>query len=53
MLSEAKAGERRKFNGHRLTEFIYGTITALVAIAGLSESAVMGWESAASVIVVG
>ena len=53
MVSEGKAAEHGKIDGHRLTEFIYGTITALVAIAGLAESDTLGWWSAVTIIVVG
>ena len=45
--------EHGKIDGHRLTEFIYGTITAMVAIAGLTESPDVGWWSAFTIIIAG
>ncbi len=53
MGDEGTASEHAKINGHRLTEFIYGTITAMVTIAGLSESTDLGWWSALTIIVLG
>jgi hypothetical protein len=45
--------EPRAIDGHRLTEFIYGTVTALVAVAGIDATHVSSWYSAALVVTAG
>ena len=42
-----------RIDGHRLSEFIYGTVTGMVAIAGISGGHEESWLEAASVIVTG
>ena len=42
-----------RFDGHRISEFIYGTVTGLVAVAGIDGGQGMPWWSAASIIIVG
>jgi hypothetical protein len=44
--------EARPIDGHRLSEFVYGTITGMVAISGL-DPAHSSWSQAAEVIIVG
>ncbi len=41
-----------RIDGHRLTEFIYGTVIGLVAVAGINP-AHTGWLSGLAVVVVG
>lgn len=48
--------ERRDQNiidSHRLTEFIYGTVTALVAVAGINTTETVTWYSAMLTIITG
>ena len=45
--------EHRRIDGHRLTEFIYGTVTALVAVAGIEVTDVSEWRSAALIVITG
>jgi hypothetical protein len=40
-------------DAHRLSEFIYGTVTGLVAVAGIDAGSVMEWWKAALVVVSG
>lgn len=47
------AGTPTPFDGHRLAEFIYGTVTGMVAISGVGEGSGVDWEAAAAVIIVG
>lgn len=42
-----------RIDGHRLTEFIYGTVTALVAVAAIDPEHVLGWYSAALIVITG
>ena len=42
-----------RINGHRLSEFIYGTVMGMVAIAGISSESHLTWLQAAALIVVG
>jgi len=42
-----------RIDGHRLSEFIYGTVTGMVAVAGIDANPQLSWLSAASIIVVG
>jgi len=44
--------DAKRLDGHRLTEFIYGTVVALVAIAGI-DPAHAGWWSGVAVVVIG
>ena len=50
---QVDATEKRSIDGHRLSEFIYGTVTALVAIAGISTDAEARWTNAVAIIVIG
>ena len=55
MLSRAQpAGdnERKLLDAHRLSEFVYGTITGMVAINGIDPSH-SSWAEAAAIIIVG
>lgn len=45
--------EKSGLDGHRLSEFIYGTVTGLVAVAGIDASSGASWLGAASIILVG
>lgn len=49
----SKNRESKSIDGHRLTEFIYGTVTALVAVAGIDAEHVSRWDSAVLVVVIG
>jgi hypothetical protein len=40
-------------DGHRLSEFVYGTVSAMVAVAGISGADDMTWWSSALTIVLG
>lgn len=40
-------------DGHRLTEFIYGTVTALVAVAGIDVEHLPSWYTAALMVITG
>ena len=40
-------------DAHRLSEFVYGTITGMVAVAGLSGGKDISWWSAVSIVVMG
>jgi hypothetical protein len=42
-----------RFDGHRLSEFIYGTVTGMVAVVGIDASHDVFWLGAALIIVVG
>jgi VIT1/CCC1 family predicted Fe2+/Mn2+ transporter len=42
-----------RFDGHRLSEFIYGTVIGLVATVGVSESEGIRWWEAALLIISG
>jgi hypothetical protein len=42
-----------KIDGHRLAEFVYGTVTGMVAIAGVGGNENATWFSAGSIIIVG
>lgn len=44
--------KQQSVDGHRLTEFIYGTVVALVAIAGIDASHT-GWWSGLGIVVIG
>jgi hypothetical protein len=44
---------RKMLDAHRLSEYIYGTVTGLVAVAGIDASSVMEWWKAALVVVSG
>jgi hypothetical protein len=46
-------GLGRKLDGHRISEFVYGVVTALVAVAGLSGGHETEWWGAAAVVVAG
>lgn len=50
---QVDASEKRSIDGHRLSEFIYGTVTALVAIAGISTETEASWSNAVAIIVIG
>ncbi len=50
---QVDATAERTINGHRLSEFIYGTVTALVAIAGISTETEASWSNAVAIIVIG
>ena len=50
---QVDATEKRTIDGHRLSEFIYGTVTALVAIAGISTETEASWSNAVAIIVIG
>lgn len=43
----------QRIDGHRLTEFIYGTVTALVAVAGIDAAQVSAGYTAALVVIAG
>jgi hypothetical protein len=43
----------RVIDGHRLTEFIYGTVTALVAVAGIDAAHMPSWSTAALIVITG
>lgn len=43
----------RQVDGHRLAEFVYGTVTGLVAVTGLGAHPEGGWASAAGIVVAG
>jgi hypothetical protein len=42
-----------RIDGHRLSEFIYGTVTGLVTIAGINDSHSSNWVNAAAIIIFG
>lgn len=42
-----------RIDGHRLSEFVYGTVTGMVAVAGISGGDEASWSEAALVIVAG
>jgi hypothetical protein len=44
---------RTRIDGHRLSEFIYGTVTGLVAVTGISGDAETSWLGAALVVITG
>lgn len=48
-----KTTDRRVIDGHRLSEFVYGTVTGMVAVAGVGGSHETTWWNAASIIIVG
>ncbi|MEZ4769097.1 MAG: hypothetical protein R2844_11825 [Caldilineales bacterium] len=48
-----ESSSQRRIDGHRLSEFIYGTVMGMVAIAGMSTEHQMSWLEAAAIIVVG
>lgn len=43
----------RVIDGHRLTEFIYGTVTAFVAVAGIDIEHLPSWYTAALMVITG
>lgn len=42
-----------RLNAHKLSEFIYGTVTAMVAVAGVSEGHDTLWSDAMLIVVAG
>lgn len=46
-------GRSPKLDGHRLSEFIYGTVTGMVAVAGVDAGHGATWIGAASIIITG
>ena len=48
-----KTTDRRVIDGHRLSEFVYGTVTGMVAVAGVGGTHETTWWNAASIIIVG
>ena len=42
-----------RLNAHKLSEFIYGTVTAMVAVAGISEGHDTSWSDAMLIVVAG
>lgn len=42
-----------RVDAHKLSEFVYGTVTGMVAIAGIGGGADVSWLEAASIIVAG
>jgi hypothetical protein len=53
-LDEAQAVPAgRVVDGHRLSEFIYGTVTGMVAVTGISGGREAGWWEAAAIVLVG
>jgi hypothetical protein len=49
----ARTDSAPRFDGHRISEFIYGIVTGLVAVAGIDAGAGISWWGAASIILVG
>ena len=45
--------ERPKFDGHRLSEFIYGTVTGMVAVTGIDAGHGASWLGAVAIVLVG
>jgi hypothetical protein len=45
--------KRRSFDGRRLNEFIYGTVTGMVAIIGVDPYGGAGWLEAALIVIAG
>ena len=43
----------RPVDGHRLAEFVYGTVTGLVAITGIGAHPEDGWAGTAGIVVAG
>lgn len=50
---EVNTATTRVFDGHKLSEFIYGTVTGMVAVAGISGENGTSWLGAATIIVSG
>lgn len=42
-----------RIDGHKLSEFVYGTIAGMVATSGIGDSSAISWSQAASIIIVG
>lgn len=51
--SDANLSSPVRFDGHKLSEFIYGTVTGMVAITSMGGSHEMNWLSAAAIVVFG
>jgi hypothetical protein len=49
----AQSPKRKRLDGHRLSEFIYGTVTGMVAIVGIDSGGDVGWLEAALIVVTG
>lgn len=48
-----ESAKRRSLDGHRLSEFIYGTVTGMVAIVGIDSTGDVTWLDAVFIIVAG
>ncbi|MGV8083597.1 MAG: hypothetical protein AB2L09_08210 [Coriobacteriia bacterium] len=48
-----RSKSRKQPDGHRLSEFIYGTVTGLVAVVGIDVGRVASWTDAALIVVAG
>ncbi len=49
----APATTRADVDGHRLAEFVYGTVTGMVAVAGIGAHPEQGWFGTAVIVVIG
>jgi len=53
-MSESSASSKgRSIDGHRLAEFVYGTVTGLVAITGIGAHPEGGWLGTAGIVIAG